>query len=440
MLGVLFVACGNVDDNNGGGGNNTPPAVEHIDYASQLKLDMSTDSLKEEVTVKNFVDGDTTHFYVDNDVVDTGVLKARYLAVDTPESTGQIEDYGHKASRFTKEKLRSAVSIIIESDNNKWNADSTGERYLVWVWYKTSANGEYRNLNLELLQNGLAIAKNTGGNRYGTIAMNALNQAKAERLNVHSGVADPEVYKGEAVPVSMRELRVNIEEYTGVKVAVEGIVVQNFSNTVYVEAYDEETDMYYGISVYYGFGLSGRDSVVLSMGNEVRIVGTVQYYETGGTYQISGLKPYDPFNPDDPDNLQLISEDKEGAYTLVSANDFVNGKVTVEYDEEDQITTKTFDFKALAMSSSISMENLTVTEVYTTTNEESSQKGAMTLTCKAEDGTIVTIRTVVLKDEEGNVLTKEYFMGKKISVKGIVDYFSGDYQIKVYRTRDISFV
>ena len=152
MLGVLFVACGDVDDNNGGGGNNTPPAVVHIDYVSQLKLDMSTDSLKEEVTVKNFVDGDTTHFYVDKDVVDTGVLKARYLAVDTPESTGQIEDYGHKASRFTKEKLRSAVSIIIESDNNKWNADSTGERYLVWVWYKTSANGEYRNLNLELFR------------------------------------------------------------------------------------------------------------------------------------------------------------------------------------------------------------------------------------------------------------------------------------------------
>ena len=102
-----------------------------VDYASELKLNLGTFTLKQEVTVKNFVDGDTVHFYVPTDVMPEGVLKARFLAINTPESTGKIEQYGKAASAFTKEKLKDAVSIIIESDTATWNADSTGDRYLV---------------------------------------------------------------------------------------------------------------------------------------------------------------------------------------------------------------------------------------------------------------------------------------------------------------------
>ena len=99
---------------------------EPVDYVSQLKLDMNSSTKKQEVTVKNYVDGDTTHFNVPKSVSETGVLKARYLAINTPESTGKIEDYGHTASRFTKAKLKSAVSIIVESDDNKWNIAEAG--------------------------------------------------------------------------------------------------------------------------------------------------------------------------------------------------------------------------------------------------------------------------------------------------------------------------
>ena len=58
-----------------------------VDYVSELKLDMSSPTLKQEATVKAYVDGDTTHFYVPSSVSSTGVLKARYLAINTPEST-----------------------------------------------------------------------------------------------------------------------------------------------------------------------------------------------------------------------------------------------------------------------------------------------------------------------------------------------------------------
>ena len=69
----------------------TDGTLEYVDFVDQLKLDMTSNTLKQEVTVKAFIDGDTTHFYVPTSLISTGVIKARYLAVNTPESTGKIE-------------------------------------------------------------------------------------------------------------------------------------------------------------------------------------------------------------------------------------------------------------------------------------------------------------------------------------------------------------
>ena len=109
---------------------------EPIDYVAQWKLDLNSSTAKMEVTVKNYVDGDTTHFFVPDAMASefaNGVLKARYLAVDTPESTGAIEPYGQQASDFTHEKLASAESIMLESEDENWNTDANG-RHLFWKW------------------------------------------------------------------------------------------------------------------------------------------------------------------------------------------------------------------------------------------------------------------------------------------------------------------
>ena len=141
--------------------NVAPPQDDIIgeakDYAGLVSLDMSSSTAKLEVSVKTYIDGDTTHFYTDSPAFENGVIKARYLAINTPESTGKIEEYGKAASQFTREKLSEATSIIVESENGTWNPDSTGSRYLVWVWYKTADSESYRNLNIEILQNGLAL-------------------------------------------------------------------------------------------------------------------------------------------------------------------------------------------------------------------------------------------------------------------------------------------
>ena len=417
--------------NEGTDGNSN----EAKDYATLLKLDMTSDTLKEVVTVKTFIDGDTTHFYVPESVMEGGVLKARYLAINTPESTGKIEEYGKAAANFTKEKLSSAVSIIIESDDGKWNADSTGDRYLAWVWYQPAVGEDYRNLNIEILQNGLAIASNAAGNRYGETAVAAINQAKEQMLGVYSGQKDPDFYYGEAVELTLKELRCNIADYNGMKVAFNGVITMNDGGSVYIEDYDPETGLYYGISIYYGFNLSGEGLNVLSVGNESRIVGTVQYYEAGGTYQVSGLT-YRMMKPDDPSNIQKLSDGHSPAYVLTDADTFVNGKVEIVGEEE----TVLHDYAYLAMNTSVKMEGLEVVDIYTTTAEDSSSKGAMTLTCKATDGTEVTVRTAVLYNEAGELVTEESYSGKTVDVRGIVDYFDGEYQIKVLTANDITII
>lgn len=437
---TCFTACGEA-----GSGQETPPAsetpsqsvpvseepLEAVDYVSQLKLDLSSDTRKQTVTVKTFVDGDTTHFNVPESVMPGGVLKARYLAVNTPESTGKIEEYGKKASEFTKEKLSSASSILIESDDGSWNADSTGGRYLVWVWYRTSETEDYRNLNLEILQNGLAIASSSANNRYGETMVAAIAQAKAQKLNVYSGQKDPDFYYGEAVELTLKELRTNIEAYNGMKVAFNGVITMNSSNSVYIEDYDAETGMYYGMTLYYGYNLSGGGLDVLSVGNLARIVGSVQYYEAGGTYQVSDLT-YRQMKPDDPGNIQKISSGHSAAYVLTDADTFVNGKVTVETEDG----ARTFDYANLALGTTVEMKNLKVVSVYTTLSEDSSSYGAMTLTCEV-DGQTVSVRTAVLLDENNERITEEAYAGKTIDVKGIVDYFDGAYQIKVFSAKDI---
>ena len=408
--------------------------METVDYAASVKLDMSSETAKQAVTVKMFIDGDTTHFYVPTSVSGNGVLKARYLAINTPESTGKIEEYGKKASNFTKEKLSSATSIIIESETSGWNADSTGDRYLVWVWYRTSESEEYRNLNVEILQNGLAIANASATSRYGETAVAAINQAKAQKLNVHSGQKDPDFYYGEAIELTLKELRTNIDAYSGMKVAFKGIITKNNANTIYIEDYDSETDMYYGMAVYYGYNLNGAGLEIISVGNEARIVGTVQYYEAGGTYQVSDLN-YRMMKPDDPNNIQLISEGNEPAYVVTDPDTFVNGEVTVALEEE----TITESYAALAMNTSVEIQNLYVMDAYTTKTEDSASKGAFTLYCRV-DGIPVTVRTVVLHDENGNLIKQDAYLGRTINVRGIVDYFSGDYQIKVFSPKDITIV
>ena len=449
MLAGCFAACDSgknptettAEDSTAGQGNEN---MEFVDYAATIKFDPNSDRAHATVTVKTFVDGDTTHFNIDHPAFDGGVLKARYLGVNTPESTGQIEPWGKKASNFTKETLSKATSIIVESDTATWNPDSTGDRFLVWVWYKTAEMEDYRCLNLEILQNGLAVASKSSDTVYADICVKILNQAVTHKLYVHSKEKDPDFYYGAAMPMTLQELKTNIEDYRGKDVSFEGVVVRNSNQTAYVEEYDEETGLYFGIQVYYGFNLGYFGEDILSVGNRVLVVGSVQYYETGGTYQISDIK-YHAMRPEDPENIQKISDGHEGAYAEVSAKDLLTGKVDIDVtivDEEgnETIETKTFDRGFITMHGTASLKDLVITSIYTTRNEDSSNFGALSITCIAQDGTEIVLRTIVLKDADGKTITADAFpIGSVIDAKGVVDVYNGVYQLKIFSASDITF-
>ena len=409
----------------------SPPVVEDVDWAGKLEYNENSNSAKVEVTVKSYIDGDTVHFNVPENVVRGGILKARFLAVNTPESTGKIEEWGKAASRFTKEKLMGADSIIVESDDGTWNLDSTGSRYLVWVWYRTRGEEKYRCLNLELLQSGLAIPSSSANNRYGSWCQNAISTAKNLKKCIWSGAKDPDFFYGDAVEVTLKELRTNIEAYDSVKVAFEGVVIVNSNNSVYVEAWDEETGCPFGIPVYYGYSLSGTGLEILQSGNRVRIVGSVQYYAAGGSYQISGLK-YREMKPDDPSNIRLIEKSVEILPFLVSPLSF-NGE-SVEVESGDEV--KTIALSDALQGTLVEMEGVLVEDIYTTDNRDSSSFGAMTMVA-SRDGERVTVRTMPLY-ENGRLLTEEDFMGKEISFSGVVGTYDGKAQIQVFRPDDIT--
>ena len=328
------------------------------------------------------------------------------------EQKGYISKTGR-----VKETLKNAVAIMLESDTDTWNTDSNG-RHLLWIWYKAEEGGEWRNLNLEILQNGYAVASNSGQNRYGTTCMAALKQAGIEKLYVHSGQKDPSYPYGAATPVTIKELRTNRDAYEGVKVAIEGIVTQDTNGTLYIEQFDEEDGKCYGMQVFYGYNLATSAKRFLKAGNLVYLVGTFQYAEVVNAYQIAGLE-YDQMKPGDPAYTHLIEKDQKIPYTAITnLADFMTGKTDVTVGEE----VISFANNELALHTAVTLTGLKVVDTYTTTKETSDDKGAISLTCE-KDGVKITIRTIVLY-EDGTLVTADRFEGQTIDVMGIVDSYT----------------
>lgn len=125
------------------------------------------------------VDGDTAWFNVDNEVI-----KTRFLAIDTPESTNQIEPYGKEASEYTCNALKNAKTIELEYDENSDKLDKY-DRHLVWVFVDNNL------LQKSLVENGLAEVKYLYGNyKYTDILKESEEIAKEKNLNIWSTVED----------------------------------------------------------------------------------------------------------------------------------------------------------------------------------------------------------------------------------------------------------
>ena len=384
------------------------------DFATSVRLNTSNLNSDFDVTGRGYVtlelaiDGDTVHFRNNSK---SEVLKVRFIGIDTPESTGKVEPWGKPASVYTKTKLKNASEIVLESDTEgEAHFDSTGSRYLAWVWYRNGSDEEWRNLNIEILADGLAMGKSASSNRYGSVAYEALASARENRLNLYSGKKDPLFYYGDAVELSVKSLVMNKESYSGMKVRFEGVVTKKSGEGIYVQSFDEDTQRYYGVYVYGGYASLAPKFLV--PGYKLKITGTADNNETFG-FQVSGLS-FSLINPAD-DDVQIIEKDVDVAPVPITAEELGGD------DVPENVLVR--------------MEGIKVKSVYTTTNETSSSKGAMTLTCETRDGKTVSVRTAVLT-QNGELVTESYFIGKTMNVNGIVEIYDGAPQIKLFTLSD----
>lgn len=76
-----------------------------------------------EIKLINCIDGDTAKF--------SEIGKTRFLFIDTPESTNEIEEYGHAAAQYTCNKLKNAQKITYEYDGSKTDQY---DRTLAWIF------------------------------------------------------------------------------------------------------------------------------------------------------------------------------------------------------------------------------------------------------------------------------------------------------------------
>lgn len=433
LTGLLMFSLPYLQSCDKASNNSDSASTEWVDYADRLKFDSNSGRVYQETTVQQYIDGDTTHFNVS--WAKNGVYKARYLGIDTPESTGAIEPWGKAASKFTETKLRSATSIIIESDTAEWTYDSTGTRYMTWVWYRTSDTADYRLLNLEIVQEGLSMLKNASSTSYGDYFTDAYAQALANKLKVAGGQKDPDYYYGGPLEVTIAEVILNTETYSGVKIRFEGLVTKVDGTTFYIEDYDAITDRTYGMQVFCGYNFTGANLLV--EGNYMSICGVFSYSDIVSRWQVSDLK-YMAMMPDYIYNIKVLETNRDVTPKVITVDDLIgNIDITIEDEKNDEVVTKTFEKGFLALSTNVCLENLKVKSIYTT-NNGGDNDGALTITCEDADGKEVIVRTSVLYNSSGNLVLASEYEGKTINVKGIVDAYDGKYQVHAFFYSDIS--
>ena len=263
VVALIAIGCGpKVDPNE------NPEVVElNTKYTDELKL-TATYSNKSfinngigEVKLSQNVDGDTAHFV---DLVSGIRFTARFLCINTPESTGRIEPWGKEASKFTADILSNAKTIVLEAEkiDSPAELDTTGGRYLAFVWYKTTEDSQFRLLNLEIVEecysNFTGVSSDT---KYGEEFESASLKSYASKRRKF-GELDPNFdYSNEVQEITIAELKNNFSQYnSGTKLKITARVMRMVGDNLYLEdlneTWNEETKSYQlaGIYMFSGYG------------------------------------------------------------------------------------------------------------------------------------------------------------------------------------------
>lgn len=325
-----------------------------VDYANNGTVTLSLDYTNRDFYVdgigqfdlKTAIDGDTAHFTPLKDSLNKGTMKARFFGIDTPESTGKVQEYGKDASDYTKEQLKAAAAngtIVISSAQDDYgapNPDSTGERYVSLVWInlnkKNAPKEELTLLNLMIVQVGLSWVKNVQSMpQYSDTFYAAQRQAETYKLKLHSGIPDPRINWGDYVDTSLVDMKNEVaacladptrqNAYDNAKVRIQGTVCGFINHILYLEdyvLYDKDNPAlggeYVGINIF--VGMNDISSKYTKLNTYLQVCGLAQYTDNYG-FQITDTQGRFPVGSATSDSdAQIIytpTENEETEHNLI---------------------------------------------------------------------------------------------------------------------------
>ena len=156
---------------------------------------------------------------------------------------------------------------------------------------------------------------------------------------------------------------------------------------------------------------------MLHVGNEARIVGTVQYYEAGHSWQVAGLN-YRMMKPKDPGNIQKLSEGHEPSWKETAPETWGSA---VSLETADGVQEE-YPYPFLVLDTSVAMSGLHVTAVH------DSDSGLLRyLTCGGD-----TKYPVLVTLAADGAFADTDFHDKTIDVRGIAEGNESTFYLRVY--------
>jgi len=440
--------------------------AEFIDYTHngsiKLTLDYKnhnfyTDGI-EQVSLKSTIDGDTAHF---TPASGGEVIKSRFYGIDTPESTGKIQEWGKPASNFTKEKLKNAAengTIVVGSPSLSYckpTPDSTGSRYVSLIWInetkKDAPYDELYLLNLWIVQEGFSWVKSLSDMpSYVDTFVAAESQAKAFKKNMHSGEPDPLFNYGDYKDVSLQELQTeviacikdpdHVNAYAGEKVRIQGTVVGFSSHILYLQDFfptdpekPQEGGVYCGINVF--TGMSTISSKFTTKNNYIQLCGVAEDSENFG-FQITGA------------NFPSVAYDENDAKVVIYSEDNTGIHQFHEFTETSaELSASINNKKYTELNCGVSItDELTCYSAY-----ESDTNHYFTLSLKNANGDklpfdiYVTFNYKGDPDNPSHIFAKEDYVGSKFKLEhGVFTTHQSStkyyFQLNPSKTSDLSYL
>lgn len=342
----------NIDDDTFYNVMNNPGVMDFRTHGVEQMATSYTDTIVDNLnkcegeSFMNYVDGDTTHV---STLHKNYTVKIRYLGIDTPESTSELEEWGKTASIYNKSVLSTAKRIILESQGwaagleDKAATADGNQRSLAYVWYSPLENptkNDFRCLNLEMvyqgLSQGIGSPDDMGEDFYWTFDAANLS-AQANKRHQYSGEADSNYfyYSKDNPPVkkTLKEVYAATTLADGKLVSplfdvneshndcsktlyqLEGYVTRKLDGAFYFQdqpSYTMPTDG--SLPEAYGMYVFTYAQTPIDVGDYVKVIGVLSQYS--GTLQMTGVS-YREFNADPYRDIEIDTEKSVTADKIV---------------------------------------------------------------------------------------------------------------------------